>query len=306
MVSRTNNKYEKDIILTAPSHWRYQLMMADLIPLEYYMILLTGLGFDIFIDPYFPDTRNNVKSVNGLIEVPYNVDYAIIHERYQIFDTVENVAQNMGFPLIYVEQEMPKPGYQLEKMKKAISGAIVVFRSEEARDAWGYDESEASVIYDGHIINNKKREPYSSSWLTIHDHIDITCHPLWYDVRKKPFITLRGHNGCLAYETTESQECSLYESYKGYLNFRTDDCFPIEVGRAIANGMPIVSVPNEFLSRQFGDSIVFVNSAKELVKAVEMDLSSKGEKARGVLRKHFGYTQFQKQWKELLERVKYD
>jgi len=310
-VSRTNTRGERYQVLTMDGAQKYQLMLVDYLRLDYWNLIPNMLGLELDNDPFYADERNNLTFVGDLTHVPVGIDIAIIHERYTQVKVMRNIAENVGFPMIYVEHRMPEPGFQRQDMAEALGEAIVVFRNAATQKAWGYDNSNSLVIHDGIIAMARKYSPTSSKWYTIHEHIDLSHHDLWRDVRDTSLpIELRGHNGCVAYETTESEESSLLDRYRGYINFRRDDLLPIDMMRAFGRGMPVMSPPNPELQRFFRDdqSIFFVRSVEDVKSVMDLPkakLKEVGHEGSKVIEKHFNVQSFMKAWKELIDASVY-
>lgn len=309
-VTRTNTRDEKPLILTMDGAQKYQLLLADYLDASYYNLIPNMLGLVLDNDPFYSQERPNVHFVGDILNIPRTIDVAIIHERYTQMKVGHNIGDNLGFPIIYVEHCLPHSSYQIEAMKKELGDAVVVFRTKEACDAWGYKN--APIIHDGIVSCQRKHAPTSSKWYTVHSHIDLESAPLWKDLRDKNLpIEVHGFNGCAyAYETTETQETSLLDRYAGYLNVRSDDPLPIDMLRACARGMPVMTVPTREIQRYFtSDSIFFVHSLDDVQKVLKTDrehLLQMGKESRKVIEKNFNVKQFQQQWKDVLHATIYN
>jgi hypothetical protein len=318
IVNTVNRAHQKPVIFTLDGHQRYQLMMADALSASFYHLMPSMAALQINYDPFYANDRNCMKIVMDVLQIDAYIHVGIAHERYQHVNFVQNVGKSLGFPTIYVEHHMPKSGYNLEGMKKALGNSIIVFRSETARNAWGYsDNDEGQVVIPDFIsICRRKRDPSNKKWMTIHDHIDSFRSSLWDQVRdtalRREYIELRGWNGCVAYETTESEEGSLFERYSGYVNFDDVDPFPLNLLRAAGYSIPIVSVRTPALEKLFkhGESIIFVDTAEELETVLrghdsEIDIVSIGNNGQKTIEKNFGRQAFRDNWSQLIKDISY-
>ena len=309
-VTRTNTRDGKPVILTMDGAQKYQMMLADYLDASYYNLIPNMLGLVLDNDPFYAQERPNIEFVGDILNIPRAIDVAIIHERYTQMSVARNIGDNLGFPIIYVEHFLPKPSYQIDNMKKELGDAAVVFRTEEARDAWGYAENEAFIINDGIVTCNRKYSPTSSKWYTVHKHIDLEPATLWKEMRgEKLPIEVHGFNAsAYAYETTESQESSLLDRYTGYFNVRKDDPLPVDFLRACARGMPVMSIPTPSIEKFFkdGESVMLVRSLDD-VRAVmaksKEELKQIGQGAQSVIKTHFTFQNFQQQWKDILHET---
>ena len=311
-VTRTNTRdAESCQVLTMDGAQKYQLMMVDHLRLHYWNLIPNMLGLELDNDPFYADERSNLTFVGDLVHVPVGIDIAFIHERYTQVRVMTNIAENLGFPIVYIEHKMPEDGYKLTQMTSDLKDANVVFRNRSSQKAWGYDDSNSHVIHDGIFTIQRKYSPTSSKWYTIHEHIELDHNDLWYKVRdNKPLIELRGNNGCVAYETREVEESSLLDRYCGYVNFRKDDLLPIDMLKAFGRGMPVMSPPNDELRRFFQDkkSIFFVESLEDVNKVIGIDkgrLKEVGREGRKVIEKHFNVKQFCEAWGDLIDATIY-
>ena len=318
VVSTTNKKHQKPVIFTLDGHQRYQLMMADAMSASFYHLIPNTPGLQIQYDPYFSNDRNCMKMIMDVLQVDQYIHVGIAHERYQHVNFIKGVGKGLGFPTIYVEHKMPKSGYQLGEMEKKLGDTLVVFRSEEAQEAWGYTEDDNCVVIPDFVgLCRRKREPSSSEWLTIQDHIDSFRSPLWDAVRDersiREQIELRGWNGCLGYETTEVEEATLFERYRGYVNFDHVDPLPLPLLQAAGYCMPIISVRTPALERLFkdGESIIFVETPGELEAVMaasdpEKDLEPIAMAGQKVIEENFGRKAFRDAWTNLIKTVAYE
>jgi len=152
-VTRTNTKTGRLNILTMDGAQPYQLAMADYLDADFWNLIPNMLGVELDNDPFYADERNNINFVGDLVHVPIAPDIAIIHERYTQMRVMHNIADNLGFPTIYVEHHTPQNGYQLFEMRNELDSVKVVFRNRQAQKAWGYTDDNSVVIYDLSLIH---------------------------------------------------------------------------------------------------------------------------------------------------------
>jgi hypothetical protein len=310
-VTRANTRTERPVVLTMDGAQKYQLLMADYLKVDFWNLIPNMLGLELDNDPCYAQERSNVTFIGDLVHLPTAADVAMIHERYTQVRVMRNIAENLGFPTIYIEHHMPKRGYCLKGMMNDLGDAKVVFRTKLAQQAWGYDDSNSVVIHDGIVACKRKYAPTSNKWYTIHPHIDITHHPLWLDIRdeKLPF-ELRGYNGCMAYETNEAEEQVLVDRYTGYVNLQVDDPLPIDMLRACARGMPVMSVHNSEIDRCFKnqESIFIIHTLEDVRRVLSLDkkkLKEVGRNGQRVIENKFTVQGFSTAWEDIINATIY-
>jgi hypothetical protein len=315
IVNTVGKREEKPAILTMDGSQRYQLMMADGVSADFFHWAPMIPGLKFYYDPRYANDRASMKAMLDLREVDRYVDVAIAHDRYQHVDRLYAVAQALGFPVVYIEHFLPKPGYSLEGFRKALDDKVdaIVFKTKQAQEAWGYTDKDSVVIHDWAQVINRKYSPKSSKWLLWHDNIDLDPSQIWLDIRdnKDLPIEVRGWNGSLYYETTEAEEMALRDRHKGYINLHTDDPLPLPVLQAAGRGLPIISVRNPTLVKLFGDeAMIFINDANDLVarmnKLTPDQCKKYGNNASKVVEKRFNRKDFKKAWEALIKERSYE
>lgn len=312
-VTRANKPTSRPSVITLDYAQKYQMSMAEALDADFWHLQPAGaMGVDIDYDIFYGKDRPNVKVASDILRIPETIDIGIAHDRYTHIRVLRNIGGSLGFPLIYVEHYNADPEFDLEGFKGWVDDIPIVFRNRYAQKSWGYNDDNSIVILDGVGTCNRKREPTSGKWLTIHDHIDLTADRLWVEARELDLpLEVRGFNGCWAYETTEVEEDTLFERHKGWVNLQVRDSIPFDMLRAAGYSMPVISVRNEALEEFFedGKSILFVDSADELKE--KMTASSKlldavGNGGREVVKKHFNKKQFKEAWEKLIQETRYD
>lgn len=312
-VTRANQPTERHSVLTMDWAQKYQISMAESVQADFWHLQPAGaMGVEINYDIFYGKDRPNVKVATDILKIPASIDVAIAHDRYTHIRVLRNIGGSIGFPLIYVEHYNAKPRYDLEGFKEWVGDIPVVFRNSYAQASWGYDDTNSQVILDGIDVCNRNRKPTSGKWLTIHDHIDLSAHPIWIEAREMNLpLELRGFNGCWAYETTEAEEHTLFERHKGWINLQVEDSMPFDMLRAMGYGMPVISVRNEALEEFFkdGKSILFIESPDELKDKMTSGIKSLdniGEGGREVIKKRFTKKAFTEAWEKLIQETRYD
>lgn len=315
VVNTAGVRGDKPSVLTMDGNQRYQLMMADGVEADFFhwAPLIPGLQFNY--DPRYANDRTNMKALMDIRGIDRYIDVAIAHDRYQHVERLYNVAEALGFPLIYIEHNMPEPGYDIQGMKEYLAeyAEVIVFKTQEAQEAWGYTDDDSVVIHDWSSPINRKYKPKSSKWLLWYNHIDVNPTQIWQDIRDRADlpIEVRGWNGCLYYETTEVEEATLLERHKGFINLHKSDPLPLIMLQAAARGLPIISVRNPTLMQFFNDdSIIFVNNANELIarleKLTDEQCKKIGSAARKIVEKHFSHKVFHDVWMALIKECSYE
>jgi glycosyltransferase involved in cell wall biosynthesis len=314
IVNTAGARGDKPTILTMDGNQRYQLTMADGVDATFFHWAPPVPGLQFNYDPRYANDRVNMQALMDIRGINQYIDAAIAHDRYQHVERLFNVANALGFPLIYVEHQMPKPGYDLEGMRQYLDKYtnIIVFKTKEAQEAWGYTDEDSRVIYDWSAPVNKKYKPKSSKWLLWYNHIDLNPTKLWLDIRDRKDlpIEVRGWNGCMYYETAEEEESTLLARHAGFVNLHESDPLPLLVLQAAARGLPIISIRNATLAHFFSeDSIMFINSANELaarLKTSDDKCKKYGINARKVIEKHFNRKTFKNNWEALIKECSYE
>jgi len=314
IVNTTNARGEEPSILTMDGNQRYQLLMADGIGAKFFHWAPPVAGLQMYYDPRFANDRANMEGLMDIRVIDRYIDVAVAHDRYQHVERLYHAARSLGFPLLYVEHFMPKPGYNLEEFKRELEekNAVVVFKTEQAQAAWGYTKDDSTVIRDWAYPVMRKYKPKSSKWLLWYNHIDLNPTEIWQEIRDQKDLPLevRGWNGCLYYETNEVGEYSLLERHTGFVNLHESDPLPALVLQAAARGLPIISVRNPTLTKFFNeDSIIFINDANELVarlKTSDEKCKKYGANARKVVEKHFSRQAFKDGWEGLIKEHSYE
>lgn len=315
IVNTVNVRNDKPSILTMDGNQRYQLMMADGMQAEFFHWAPMIPGLQYYYDPRYANDRGNMKALMDLRGVDRYIDAAIAHDRYQHVERLHMVADSLGFPLIYIEHKMPKPEYDIDGFREMLDEKvdIVVFKTEEAQQAWGYDDEDSVVIYDWAPAINRKYKPKSSKWFLWYNHIDLDPTEIWKDIRdqKDLPIEVRGWNGCLYYETQEVEEGTLLERHVGFINLHESDPLPLLVLQAAGRGLPVISVRNPTLTKFFDDSsMIFINDTNDLAarlsKLTADNCKKIGSAGRKVVEQNFSRKAFKDSWETLIKERSYE
>jgi len=315
IVNTANVREERPSILTMDGNQRYQLMMADGMQADFFHWAPMIPGLQYYYDPRYANDRANMKALMDIRGIDRYIDAAIAHDRYQHVERLHMVAESLGFPLIYVEHFLPKPEYNIEGFKKDLDEKVdvVVFKTAQAQEAWGYTDEDSVVIPEWAPAVHRKYKPKSSKWLLWYNHIDLNPTELWKDIRDRKDlpIEVRGWNGCLYYETQEVEEASLLERHTGFINIHEADPLPLLVLQAAGRGLPVISVRNPTLTKLFDDnSMIFVNDANELAarlsKLTPDQLKKIGSASRKVVEQHFSRKAFKESWEKLIKESSYE
>jgi len=314
IVNTTNVRGDKLSIVTMDGNQRYQLMMADGVDADFFHWAPPIAGLQYNYDPRYANDRVNMKAMMDIRGIDRYINIAVAHDRYQHVKKLHDVAEGLGFPVIYVEHHMPKPGYDIKGLKENLAQYTnaIVFKTQQAQEEWGYTNSDSAIIHDWSHVVQRKYKPKSSKWFLWHNNIDREPGEIWKGIRdrKELPIEVRGWNGCLYYETTEVDESTLLERHTGFINLHETDPFPLLVLKAAAQGLPIISVRNPTLTQFFNDkSMIFVNDVNELVARLQLSEDTRkkyGSNARKVVEKHFSRGAFKDKWESLIKEYSYE
>ena len=207
---------------------------------------------------------------------------------------------------------------QLIAQCKEAKGDFNLFISDYNRDKWGFDQSEAEVIYHGLDLeeykpDNRPRQPYLLSCVNDWINRDVWCgYSLWKRVSNGLPTKVRGNTPGLSTGTKNLAELlDELNTASIYLNTSIISPVPMASLEAMAMGCAVVTtatccMPEIIQNGQNGyitnDETMLRFYCEKLLK--DEPLARKlGAAARETIRTKFGLDRFLSQWQDVFERA---
>jgi len=302
-------------IITFDTHERCQSQMAK-----------TGHNFyslrykdcKIWNTNFAPVPHNYYTSESLINGIDY--DFILSQSKFGQLQVAKQIQQQLGLPIVHLEHTIPTSNYTAEQLEmfKNIWGDYNVFISEYAADAWGFDESNSTIIknsIDHDFFKPMEVESDESVFTVQNDFINrdyCLNYQGWVRIIDGFTAKLLGETEGLSQAARSLEE--LREEYNKcavYINTTTESQMPTAILEAMACGKPVVStatcsIPsfikhgeNGFLTN---DETEFRNYISQLLE--DKDLRAKmGQAARETVLEIFCQQKYVNNWNNLFTKV---
>ncbi len=269
-----------------------------------------------------PKNHHLLPPAGEQIRLPADIDFDLVlsQNKFGQFQVAHQIARTFQIPLVSLEHTLPPPYAEPDYVPsmKALRGDINVFISEFSRAAWGWDESEASVVHHGIDTNlfkpgRKDRQERILSCVNDWANRDWCCgFKIWQRVAKDLPTHVVGDNPGLS-EVAKStfHLVQAYQDSRIFLNTSTVSPVPTALMEAMAAGCAVVTtatcmIPtiidhgvNGFMSNDEGELRQYL---KTLLDNPEL-CKKLGEGARQTILERFPLSKHVATWDALMERA---
>lgn len=239
---KTKTKYN---ILTFDTHERCQSQMAK-----------TGHNFYSFRyqnckewNTKFADIPSNYYILKEIPEC-LDFDFILSQSKFGQLQVSKQLQQRLDIPIIHLEHTIPTSNYSPQQLEvfKQIWGDYNVFISEYARDSWGFNEHNSTVItnsIDGDFFKPVDVESDGTVFTVQNDFVNrdyCLNYQGWQRIVEGFPVKILGDTPGVS-EPAESLE-HLRDEYNKcavYINTTTESQMPTAILEAMACGKPVVS-----------------------------------------------------------------
>lgn len=330
LIRRSTHKNGEPLnIISFPTHETYQVGLGQTNN-KFYLFRAPGQGVKEWDSTYRPVPPNTVLLNHALKEkqLPDYIDYDLVLEQNKgcQYNIARQISNQLKIPLISLTHFLPPPNYTKSNFRqyKAAVSDYNVFITDYNRQAWGYSENEATVIYHGidtgFFKPNPEVERDGLALVVVNDFIGRGWAVGW-----QPFCEVTGypHSQLLKFKAlgntpgfslpSKSPEELLlaYQKCGVFLNTSLISPIPMSLLEAASVGCPICAMPTCAIPEIFthGYNALLSNNPDQLRSYCKRLISDKdmaqelGANARKTILEKFSLEKFVDNWNSLFRRA---
>lgn len=312
-------------ILTAPTHERYEVNLADT---GHNFYAFQGKGIKNWTEKYAkcPDNYLLLNPYKGAGQIPLEVDFDLVlsQNKFGQYQVLAKIAQQLGLPLVSLEHTLPMPMWpdgQVEAMS-AMRGDINVFISDYSIPHWYFNKDDPSVRVIKHCVDTDtfcppmgtmERENRILSVVNDWVNRDWCCgYNFWVEAtRGLPVFPVGATQGISEPAKDLSELVSFYQGSRIFVNTSTISPVPTALLEAMACGCAIVTTDNcmipEFVEHDVNGFMT--NDQEEMHYYLQMLLHDDklakrlGDAARETILKKCSKERFVTQWDSVFQEA---
>lgn len=307
-------------ILTSITHAGYESNLARS-NAEFYSLSNVG-GEDKKWDEHNRPCPKNYHVLNKINEIPswLDVDILLSQHKWGSFQTMSNIAKQLGIPHINLEHTLPTTGLTKEDIEgyRQLNADINVFISEFSRDAWGYTPENSVVIKHGidtdiftpgNLIRQPRILSVVNRWI---ERNWCTGFDIWKRVTKDLPVFPVGDTPGLSESAKDVVELvGYYQSSQIFINTSIVSPIPMSLLESMACGCAVVSTATCMIPEIIIDGYngFITNDEEQMRNKIVMLLNNPtlaaqlGNNARKTIESEFSLERFTNDWNQLFERV---
>ncbi len=313
-------------VLTFPTHERYQTNLAET-GANFY--LWQEEGIKPWVDKYGSVPKNTVllnpEKQDQQIPLHVDIDLVLSQNKFGQFGIAQQVADQMGVPLISLEHTLPMESWSDLQLKQLYNmrGEVNVFISDYSMKRWGWNKDESMVIHHGidtelfSPSDQVKKEPMVLSVVNDWINRDWCCgYRLWENITEYPNSSLPlqviGDTEGLSKPAKSTKDLvNEYRMSRIFLNTSLISPIPTSLLEAMSCGCAIVTtetcmIPDIIVNGKNG---YMSNDPKKLRSFIDNLLQDEGlaqelgKNARKTIVDNFSLNKFVDAWKNLFLSV---
>lgn len=267
----------------------------------------------------FADIPENYHPINNLYE-DLEFDFILSQSKFGQLQISRQIQQQLGLPIIHLEHTIPTSNYSDEQLEffKSIWGDYNVFISEYARDSWGFDESNSTIVTNSidHDFFKPIEVDSDETVFTVQNDFINRDYCLNYQGWRR---IINGFSGKILGETQGLSNAAdslehLREEYNKcavYINTTTESQMPTAILEAMACGKPVVSTATCSIPSfiQHGENGFLTNDEEEFKGYIQQLLDDKdlrakiGQAARETVLDVFSQQKYVDRWNNVFRKV---
>ncbi len=327
-IIRSVNRTKPYNIITFPTHERYE---TNLCHTGHRFVSLRGQGIKDWNDKYAKRPSNytlcrrsedqTVESYLQCLPADIECDLILSQQKFGQAQVAMPLSQILGVPLVMLEHTWPLtewPKSRLAQLKQ-MRGDVNLFISSQSRAAWGWSDTEASVVthgIDSDLFSPCESIPRELKILSVvNDWVnrDYACgFSIWREVTSGlPVRPLGDTPGLSVAPSCVEQLIYEYRSNAIFVNTSIQSPVPMSLLEAMSCGMAVVSTDNCMLADVIEDGVNgFRTNDKSLMRKRLVDLLNDegmrielGRKARTTILTKFSLQNFVSSWNKVFDNV---